>query len=116
LLAVLQQPSFEVYFFDELDRELVGVRVTDPAIAEWAESVSRRQFYQQDAADVAAVQLSMTHWFAHRKAADDEAALRITFSEDLYPNDIVILDARKTGFDFHPLSSSKRAGLRGVSI
>jgi hypothetical protein len=55
----------------------------------------------------------MTHWFARRTEADDLAALRVTFLENLYPDDLLILDAGETGFDFiaagsEPISSLLR--------
>jgi hypothetical protein len=113
LLTLLQQPSFKVYFFDEHDRELLGVRVEDPAIGKWAAAFSRRRFRQFDMAEAPAVLKSMTNWFARRKELDDAAALRIRFSESLYPDDLLSLDARETGFDFiaagsEPVSSLVR--------
>lgn len=113
LLALLQQPSFEVYFFDEHDRELAGVRVADPTIAKWAEALSHKRFRRLDMAEVPGTLLSMTKWFARRREIDDAAALHIGFSESLYPDDLLIIDARDTGFDFidagsEPISSLVR--------
>lgn len=113
LIAVFKQESFELYFFDEHDRELIGVRVTDPAVAQWAEAFSSCEFRVLDMAEVPDVLSAISDWFSRRDEADDDAALAITFSEPLYPDDFVIIDAREEGFDFiaagsKPLSSLVR--------
>jgi hypothetical protein len=100
LAALLKQERFELYFFDEHDRELIGVVVDNAAASRWAEVFGQTSFRAFDMTDVPAVLTAMEMWFSHRNGDDDQAALPVAFCEKLYPDDFVIIDARTDGFDF----------------
>jgi hypothetical protein len=99
--AVLSQPEFKVYFVDEQDRELMGVRVANPGAGRFREMMAKANFQPLDLDTFGEVVERLSQRFSIRDAADDEAAFGLTVLEHLYPEDLVIMDARPAANHFH---------------
>ncbi|MBK8161802.1 MAG: hypothetical protein IPK65_01215 [Gammaproteobacteria bacterium] len=103
---VLNQDAFEVFFFDENHREMMGVRVRVNDSAK-----VRAKLEQQDFNDLVLDQVgndleAMRAWFGMRSTSDDDAAFVLRFEDRLYPDDLVFIDANPNAYDFHGAEGS----------
>lgn len=101
LAVLLRQETFDLYFFDEHDRELMGVRARNANTARFREEMRTTCFPILDMSKVPTILDALTNWFGQRDAADDDRAFVIELGERLYPDDLVIIDARDAAYDFH---------------
>lgn len=94
LLRMLSQESFDVYFFDENNRELLGYRAQIKNRKEFSNKFAdfRVAPFSMDLARKALDQ--MPRWFSLRTEADDRAAISVEFVEALFPDNILIFDNR----------------------
>ena len=100
LTEVLGQESFDLYFFDEHDREMMGVRARLQDVGRFREALRQTRFQQFSLNEVGGTLKAMGDWFGLRVAADDDRAFAVDFETNLYPDDLVIIDARPTAYDF----------------
>ena len=101
LCRLLASEAFDVYFFDENNRELLGYRAINkgastlrPRLADilfWPFSFELLREYHDKA----------FAWFTNRTPLDDEQAFEIAFGEALVPEDIFIQDLRPKASSFH---------------
>jgi hypothetical protein len=99
--AVLSQPEFKVYFVDEQDRELMGVRVANPSADRFRETMAGASFEPLDLDTFGRILERLGQRFSIRDAADDEAAFALSVLEHLYPGDLAIVDTRPAANGFH---------------
>jgi hypothetical protein len=111
LSSLLGQEAFDLYFFDEHDRELMGVRARNADAARLREEMLSISFPMLDMNRVPTIVDAMRSWFGLRGAADDERAFVIGLGERLYHDDFVIIDAR-----VHPgrLTEGRRRRTEGL--
>ncbi len=98
LTILLGQEEFDLYFFDEHDRELMGVRARNADARRFSEEVRRTSFPVLDMSRVPVSLAALSSWFGMRNAADDDRAFVIELGERLYPDDFIIIDARDVAY------------------
>jgi len=102
---LLGQSIFNLYFFDELDREMFGMSgrlvEVDRFRAVW--SMSSLSLFDIDKAPE--ILSAMQDWFAHRNASDDAAAFTLLLEHELYHPDLVFIDARPEASDYRGASA-----------
>ena len=95
IFQLLSLERFEVYFFDEHNRELLGYRVrNDQAtnfrlISSSIRLASPDKFLEYDHR-TGWFDDEMSHWFEKRDSPDDDKALLIDFDEALFPDDAIL--------------------------
>lgn len=99
--AVLSQPEFKVYFVDEQDRELMGVRVANASADRFHDTMAKATFEPLDLDTFGEVLERLSHRFSIRQAADDAAAYELSVLQHLYPEDLVIMDTRPAANSFN---------------
>lgn len=99
--AVLSQPEFKVYFVDEQNRELLGVRVANSDAGRFRETMARAAFEPLDLDTCGEVVARLSQRFSIRDEIDDEAAFVLSVQEHLYPEDLVIMDTRPAANSFN---------------
>lgn len=100
LTSALGQEFFDLYFFDEHDRELVGVRGRVTDVAGFRATMRDTSFPTLQVSEIASTLEEMQDWFRRRTKEDDGRAFTIQFGDTLYPDDLVIIDARDEAYDF----------------
>lgn len=94
LSLLLAQDQFDLFFFDEHDRELMGMRAHNESASRFRAEICNATFAELD---IAAIQQSLGRLdrrFVTRDASDDAKAFAIKLGERLYPDDLFIIDAR----------------------
>jgi hypothetical protein len=100
LTTVLGQESFDLYFFDEHDREMMGVRARTADVERFRATMRDSHFPTLDMDEVASTYEAMRTWFGLRTPQDDARAFTIQFDDTLYPDDFVLIDVREEAYDF----------------
>lgn len=95
LVRLFSQDSFEVYLFDEHDRELMGCVATLTDHARFIVRTEALILPRLDMDDVLGPDRAMTRWFGLRTEGDDRQAFDIAFAEALYDDDRVIIEAHR---------------------
>lgn len=109
LTALMSQPEFNVHFFDEHDREMLGARARNPSSDRFRETIATATFHDF-ARDTFEILISrLEDRFSVRDAADDDLAFTIKLGERLFPDDFVLLDGRDEAYRFHGADSSLAA-------
>ena len=106
LAGALSQDIFEVFFFDEHHREMMGVRVRMQNAARIRAALQRELFSDLDLDRIGKDLEAMGDWFGRRSSSDDEAACHLQFEERLYPDDLVVIDASPEAYGFHGAKGS----------
>ena len=101
LTRLLSQPEFEVYFFDEHDREMMGVRATNVDAARFQAEIKRATFAPYVRGDFPQILRRLEHRFSVRDGEDDTRAFAIHLGEKLYPDDIMFIDGRDEVYQFN---------------
>ena len=91
IFQVLSSDSFDMLFFDELNRELIGFRAENPDAARFRSFANTIRLVPGTLEIARQFHDDMTFWFGARSTADDNAALRINLFEtqlahNLYPH------------------------------
>jgi len=94
LTALMGQSEFDVYFFDENNREMMGVRVFNPSAYRFKALIEDASFPIFDQETVGEIVRRSELRFAIRDDQDDRDAFVLDFKENLYPDDFVFVDAR----------------------
>ena len=109
ITELLSQPEFDVYFFDEHDRELMGVRAYNTDAGRFRAEIKSANFARYVRADFPAVLRRLEHRFSVRDAEDDARAFTITLGERLDPDDFVFIDGRDEAYQFQGADQSVAA-------
>ena len=94
------QNEFEVYFFDELNRELMGVKGFNNDFERFRAEISKATFSENSHAEILRVIKRLEDQFAIRDSGDDAHAYKISLGDRLYPDDLLIVDARNEAYCF----------------
>lgn len=101
IAALLTQETFDVHFFDEHNRELLGYHAVNGMRSTFANTVATAVFPVFSFPMAREVHASMTDWFSRRTVVDDDGALEIKFRDALFPDDIMITDLRPQANSYH---------------
>ena len=85
-LQVLSSESFDIYFFDEHNRMLIGFRAENPDAARFRHFVSTVRFVPATLEFARQFDDQMIRWFRARSTAEDDTSLRINLLEMLTPD------------------------------
>jgi hypothetical protein len=100
LTEVLDQDGFDLYFFDEHDREMMGVRARTADVERFQATMRNARFPTLDMEEVPSTYEAMRTWFGLRTAQDDARAFTVQFDVTLYPDDFLFIDLRDEAYDF----------------
>lgn len=100
LTAALTQTSFDLYFFDEHDREMMGVHAHVQNVEHFRKVLDVTRFPSFCQSEVAPTLKAMEDWFGRRTPDDDNRAFIIEFESPLYPDNLIIIDARPEAYDY----------------
>lgn len=106
VIKVLIQPAFDMFFFDENNREMMGVRVQLSNAAQAVTALHEATFKELKIESVGKDLEAMSAWFGRRSEIDDAAAFQLQFKENLYPNDFLIIDTNTESYDFNGAEGS----------
>lgn len=101
--SVFSQPEFEIYFFDENNYELLGVKGKNSEHLRFQKEMSEGVFSPYDQHKTLKRWEQMGIEFGSRTQNDDQNAFIIDCSERLYPDDFMIMDLREKfhGYNDH---------------
>ncbi|MES2280562.1 MAG: hypothetical protein V4542_04040 [Pseudomonadota bacterium] len=92
LIPLLCLPEFEVYFFDEHDREHGSYRVRNPKFKQFGNVFSKINLLALTVAETLEINNKIGNWFRGTTSKDDRKSFPIYFEENLFPHDAVLLD------------------------
>ena len=98
LIALLSQDDVEVYFFDEHNRELMGVLAVADDLKRLREVLNARSFPTLTLENASDTLHAMQRWFSRRTPEDDQASFRFKFARNLYADDLVLIEASEPDF------------------
>lgn len=101
IISVFSQEEFEIYFFDEHNREFMGVKAINKEAKRFQSAMSKASFPTIDAFPFQVLLRKFQMLFSIRDNHDDENAYSITLGERLYPDDVVIMDTRSMQYGYH---------------
>jgi len=116
---VLAQNKFDLYFFDEHNRELVGVNALNVDFERFSSEIGKASFVEFNRSEIWTIIKRLDDRFGIRDSNDDACAYTISLGERLYPDDISIIDIRDKFFGFNDseqsiaMSSLEREGNPG---
>lgn len=103
---LLSSDKFNVHFFDEHNRELLGCSATNKG-AERFRAIAGTMHFAPFSFELARdLHTQLPDWFGVRTSADDDDALAIIFEEPLFPDDLYIQDARPDVNSYHGAKTS----------
>ena len=88
IFQVLSSDSFDMHFFDEHNRRLIGFRAENPDATRFRSLTNSIRFVPGTLEIARQFHDDMTLWFGARSTADDNAALRINLLETLPPDNL----------------------------
>jgi hypothetical protein len=100
LREILNHETLDIYFFDEHCREWMSYRATLRDGGSCLKDGTAMTLFEVTEKRVRAVFEGLDHWFGRRSSEDDERAISVTFTEQLNPDDIFIVDRSQTGNDY----------------
>ncbi len=106
ILAVLSQPEFDLYFFDEHHRELLGVKALNKDYLIISQSLEAAKLHKFNQSEVLSFWEALTEVFVTRNEVDDQNAYTIKLGERLYPDDFMHMDLTQTSNGFKDEKSS----------
>ncbi|XPF92583.1 hypothetical protein ACM9HF_11090 [Colwellia sp. RE-S-Sl-9] len=103
--------KLDVYFFDDLNRELLGYKATlecDPITQKFIKDTPLAPFSNETAK---ILHTKMSNWFGRRTEKDDSLAIKVTFNEALFTEDLFIQDMRPENHSYQGSNSSSYSQL-----
>jgi hypothetical protein len=91
ILYLLSAESFDIHFFDDNNRELLGYKAQNAKFTEFEKS----QYKLSPSSIEAAYEIRdlTQHWFMRRSPLDDKESIKVNFIEPIMVEDLFILDA-----------------------
>ena len=87
-VQVLSSDSFDIHFYDEHNRKLIGFRAKNPDAARFRHLVNTIQFVPGTLELARQFDDYMISWFRTRSTSEDDASLRIDLLETLPPDNL----------------------------
>lgn len=88
LMQVLSSSSFDMHFYDEHNRKLIGFRAKNPDAIRFRHFVNAIRFVPETLECARQFDNDMISWFGARSTADDDASFRINLVETLPPDNL----------------------------
>ena len=101
ILDLLCSQNFDIHFFDEHDRELLGYRVNNTAAENFRTNRNAMRLASYLYIPSSKIDDQMDTSFSRRTSEDDNNALVVKFMEELFPSDIMIWDTRPEDNSYH---------------
>jgi hypothetical protein len=98
---LFSQPEFDLYFFDEHNRELLGVHAHNPEAERFRLEIGSATFPELNLPQFETIVRRLENRFAIRDSADDQKAFTVKLGERLYPDDFLLVDARDEAYRFN---------------
>ncbi len=105
LVSILSEPEFDLYFFDEQDREWIGVRAINPDVERCQNEFATATFTPFNIATYPALASRLDDRFADRGGTDDRSAFTLILGARLYPRDFMMFDFRLEAYQFREAKS-----------
>ena len=99
MIQVLSSDSFDMHFFDEYNRKLIGFHAENPDAGRFRSLANTLRFVRGTQEIARQFHGEMMTWFGSRSTADDDAAFRIDLRETLLPDNLY--PQRQTPGDFN---------------
>lgn len=101
LLHALSKREGLVHIFDEQNRELLGysAEIDMPLVSKIR--LEHAGFSDLDHKSFQIAHEQATAWVGLRSTQDDEDAIQVSFTESLFPEDVMIMDMRQDQYTFH---------------
>ncbi|WP_174145463.1 hypothetical protein [Leisingera sp. ANG59] len=96
VFRIIQSENFEVFFFDQLNRERLGFTASSTIPISTSNRISSVQSFVP-MSQLREVHSQCYNWFSTRNEGDDKAAIKIKLQEELFPTDAMMLDLRNDG-------------------
>ncbi|MBS1596071.1 MAG: hypothetical protein JST90_17295 [Bacteroidetes bacterium] len=106
IMAVLSHPEFDLYFFDEHHRELMGVKAVNKDYARISQSIDSSKLHKFNQSEMLSFLERIHEGFGIRNEVDDENAFTIKLGERLYPDDFVHMDLTNISHDIEEAKKS----------
>ena len=87
-VQVLSSDSFDIHFYDEHNRKLIGFRAENPDATRFRHFVNTIRFVPGTLEFARQFHDDMNSWFGARSTAEDDASLRINLLETLAPDNL----------------------------
>ena len=94
VLRLLATPTFDIHFFDEHNRELLGYRARNKTVANFVSRRADIRLAPSSYVPSSRLDDQLTLRFSTRGPEDDENASVVHLAEELFPSDFVVWDSR----------------------
>ena len=94
VLRLLALPTFDIHFFDEHNRELLGYRARNKTVAAFISGRAGIRLAPPTYVPSSRLDDQLTARFSIRGPEDDENAFVVHLAEELFPSDLVVWDSR----------------------
>ena len=116
IFQVLSSDSFDMHFFDEHNRELIGFRAENPDAARFRSFANTIRLVPGTLETARQFHDDMVLWFGTRSTADDNAALRIDLVEALPPDNLYPQSQSPGDFNEHDIELGLRRAFSGDQV
>ncbi len=116
IFKVLSSESFDVHFFDEYNRKLIGFRAENPDATRLESFANRTRFVPGTLGVARQFHDDMVSWFSNRSTTDDDAAFRINLLETLPPDNLYSQDQAPGDFNEHEIEIGLNRAFNGNQI
>lgn len=97
---LLLSESVEVYFFDELNREMLGYRSKLAVSDAYKTALVNAEFPSLEGLDQSKILNLIADRFSNSGPAEDTGAIAVTFEDSLFPENYVFLDLREENHSY----------------
>lgn len=101
LRRMLLCDDFDVHFFDENNRELLGYNANTKCESSTRNFIEHAELLPFEISSAKSSFEQMNGWFGLRNHQDDLSAISVVFASALFPEDLVILDHRLENHTYH---------------
>jgi len=98
LPEALSQDTFKLYFFDEHNRELMGVHAQVSDLEHFRKTLSSLSFSSCNQDEIHATYTKMNEWFYSQDTSHNAFAFHVCLGERLYPDNFFIVDLQNIDF------------------
>ena len=116
IFRVLSSDSFDMFFFDEHDRELISFRAENPDAARFRSLANTIRLVPGTLEIARQFHDDMMFWFGSRSTADDNAALRINLFETQLPDNLYPQNQTPGEFNEHDIAMGLHRAFRGDQV
>lgn len=101
IFALLSSQEFNIHFFDEHNRELLGYCAKNLSVDEFRSRLDTLHLAPPTYIPSTRIDDQLSIWFSNRTSENDNNALVVKFLDTLFPDDFVIWDTRPEDNSYH---------------